>query len=206
MRPVAFWSVAIMLVGVAKSDAKDIPVRLTDTLTLEYRTDNENGESDDDNYYAVVNRLNLSANSKSLSTSVRVDSMAFHDSPAVWHRDDARIERLNVTYRIGKYKLQVGDFYQQLGRGIVLALRKVDEVGVDIGVRGGQIKYETRKHNMGVFAGRVNLINMDNFKQRFIEDTDDVLAGGPLPISWPQVPQAGYALLVPTESHQSCLS
>lgn len=34
----------------------------------------------------------------------------------------------------------VGDFYAQLGRGFVLALRKVDELGTDTTIRGGKVE------------------------------------------------------------------
>ncbi len=166
------------LITAGTASARDVPVRLTDTLIIQHHTDNKNGESNDDDYSAVLNRLNISATSGTLTTSARVDSMYFHDSPIDWHNDDARLERLSVRYKLGKWTLKLGDYYRQLGRGIALALRKVDEAGVDIGLRGGEASYSGSEHKLGLFAGRTNIVNIDALKQRFVEDPDDVLAGG----------------------------
>ena len=107
--------------------ARPASVRLTNTTVTEYRTDNENRDPTDDDYFSLINRLNLNGNSGPLSTALRVDSMLFAETDQSWHHDDARVERLKVQYRLGDWSIKVGDFYRQLGRGIVLNLRKVDE-------------------------------------------------------------------------------
>jgi hypothetical protein len=172
------WTLIVSLLTISVASAKDVPVRLSDTLIFQHYTDNKNGESNDDDYSVVINRLNLSATSDSLTTSARVDSMYFHDSPIDWHRDDARLERISLRYTLGNWTLKVGDYYRQLGRGIALALRKVDEAGLDIGLRGGEAAYSNAHHKLGVFVGRTNIVNIDKLKQRFVEDPEDILAGG----------------------------
>ena len=168
--------VASCLAGTAF--AKDVPVRLTDTLIFQHHSDNKNGEDNDDDFSLVLNRLNLSAASGTVTTSARIDSMFFHDSPIDWHHDDARVERVSLQYKLGNWTLKVGDYYRQLGRGIVLSLRKVDEAGLDIGLRGGEVSYRSSNHRFGTFAGRTNIVNIDKLKQRFVDDPNDVLAGG----------------------------
>jgi hypothetical protein len=155
-----------------------VPVQLTNTLITQYRTDNQNLDDTDDDYAAVINRLNLNANSGSLSTSARIDSMGFLDTHQPWHHNDARLERIKVQYKLGDWTLKVGDMYRQLGRGLLLNLRKVDEAGLDIILRGGEAAYASSKQYAGIFAGRTNIVNIDVLKQRFVDDPNDILAGG----------------------------
>lgn len=158
-------------------------VRLTDSLTIEYRSDNENGQTDDDNYGVIINRLNIQANADQLATSARIDVMKFIDTPpnsagSARFEDDARLERLRAQYTLGNWKLTLGDFYQQLGRGIMLSLRKVDELGLDLAIRGGQAAYGGENFDISAFVGRVNPAQLDVVSQRFVEDADDILTGG----------------------------
>ncbi|MGK0362145.1 MAG: hypothetical protein ACI9U2_004465, partial [Bradymonadia bacterium] len=85
-------------------------IRLTDSLTMEYRTDNENGQADDDDYGVIINRLNIQANADQLSTFARIDVMKFIDTPPIPEgsarfEDDARLERLRAQYTLGNWKL-----------------------------------------------------------------------------------------------------
>ncbi|MEE2755268.1 MAG: DUF6029 family protein [Myxococcota bacterium] len=158
--------------------ARPASVRLTNTTVTEFRTDNENLDPRDDNYGSVINRLNLNGNSGPIATSLRLDSMFFWDTDQPWHENDARVERLKVQYRLSDWTIKVGDIYRQLGRGIVLNLRKVDEAGLDVLLRGGEVAYSSNRQAAGVFAGRANIVNIDILNQRFVEDPEDILAGG----------------------------
>jgi len=173
---------ALMLSAPPQASAKDTMVRATNTLTTGFRIDNENDSETDDDYRSFLNRLNLVASEGGLSTNLRVDAMYFdnvHPDVEDAFADDGRIERATVGYQLGKWKLKVGDFYQQLGRGIALMLRKVDEVGLDLALRGGQLEYiERRKFKAGLFGGRTNTSNIDSVKQHFLADPEDILGGG----------------------------
>ena len=79
---------------------ESLSIRVTHSTTLEYRTDNANGESDDDEYGAAIERLNLAATTGRLSTQMRVDGMYFMDPPAAWNQNDARLERISIRYRL----------------------------------------------------------------------------------------------------------
>lgn len=175
-------------------------VRLTDSLTLEYRTDNENGQTGDDDYGAIINRLSIQASADQLTTFARIDTMKFVDTPTVPpgaadYGDSARLERLRVAYTLGDWKLTLGDFYQQLGRGIMLSLRKVDELGLDLAIRGGRVDYRGDIVELSTFVGRVNPAQLDQVSQRFVEDSDDLLTGGRLAVNTGFGPSIGALAL-----------
>lgn len=176
-------SLALSCLAPSVGFARGGGIRLTDSLTMEYRTDNENGQADDDDYGVIINRLNIQANADQLSTFARIDVMKFIDTPPIPEgsarfEDDARLERLRAQYTLGNWKLTAGDFYQQLGRGIMLSLRKVDELGLDLAIRGGRATYSGDDFDISGFVGRVNPAQLDVVSQRFVEDSDDILSGG----------------------------
>jgi hypothetical protein len=159
----------------AKSSTK---LSVTNTLSSEARTNNLNGDDSDDNYQALIDRLNLKLVYEDFTASGRMDLMGFRDAPSEDFTNDIRPERLTLQYRKKAIKLLAGDFYRQLGRGILLAIRKVDEAGLDLSLRGAQARYIGDIHRLSIFGGIVNPANLDSVSQKFIEDTKDILAGG----------------------------
>ncbi|MCA9525585.1 MAG: TlpA family protein disulfide reductase [Myxococcales bacterium] len=166
-------------------------VRVINSLTVQSRTVDVPGSALDPpvdgeqarTYQAILDRLNIQGSAGGLTTFARVDAMQFFDAPKLQPEqphfaDDARLERLRVRYTLGAWDLTAGDFFEQLGRGIVLSIRKVDELGVDLEIRGGRLAYDGEAVAASVFAGRVNPANLDIVSERFVEDTDDVMAGG----------------------------
>ncbi|MEO1269913.1 MAG: DUF6029 family protein [Myxococcota bacterium] len=160
-------------------DADDTNIRVINTTVVEYRADNRNGRTDDDNYGVGINRLNLLGSSGNISTALRLDGFYFlsEDKTERNFRDDARLERVTVNYTLGDWTLTAGDVYRQLGRGILLSVRKVAEVGQDTAVRGGQIEYDSYPHKVYAFVGRSNSINLDPVSQKFVTPRDDIIAG-----------------------------
>ncbi len=156
------------------------PVQVTNTLTGQYRlyrfTDAAR-DGEEHGYGLLLDRLNVVAGADGLDVAARVDTMYFFDPPTDEFHDDARIERLTLGYRWDDLQFQIGDFYRQLGRGILLSLRKEDEIGVDIALRGGQLGYTGDTHRASLFAGRTNPSNLDNVNEKFVRDPDDVIAG-----------------------------
>jgi hypothetical protein len=153
-------------------------VAVTDTLTVEHRTDNRNGFDNDDNYSALLNRLNLTGNAGDLATAVRIDSFYFVGADEDRYRNLTSLERINLRYRMGNLRMEFGDFYQQLGRGIALSLRKNDEAGLDVAIRGAALTWQDDLQRIHVFGGYVNPVNIDVVTQQFIEDTEDIALGG----------------------------
>jgi thiol-disulfide isomerase/thioredoxin len=156
-----------------KSEAS---VRVTNSLMVERRT------VDAGTYGLLTDRLNLQGAAGNLTTFARADTMVFQDAPSARFQDDARLERLRVRYRLGDWNLIAGDFFEQLGRGIMLSVRKVDELGVDLEIRGGRLEYDGKALGAMLFVGRMNPANLDIVSEQFVEDTDDVLAGGRLSV------------------------
>jgi hypothetical protein len=159
----------------------ELPLTATETLTVEYHIDNQNDQDDDDDYGIIVNRLNLSGTDGNITAALRIDStwFAFPDRDPVeeFVDDVARLERFSAQYRLGDWTLDAGDFYAQLGRGITFAIRKLPEVGLDVAIRGGHLEYASEDHEVSLFAGTTNPANLDSVAQRFVEDTEDIVAG-----------------------------
>jgi len=171
----ALAGVILALPGSAAAD--DVTISVVDTLTVEYRGDNQNSQSDDDDYGVLMNRLNLTGTVGDLSTQLRVDSNYFVEPPSEDYQQDTQLERITAGYRLGDWRLTAGDFYSQLGRGIVLSVRNLAEVGLDISLRGGQLVYRGDDHTWAAFAAIANPANFDSVSQKFVEDVDDVIVG-----------------------------
>jgi hypothetical protein len=166
-----------LLPNAAWAQSSNTRVSVTDTLQIEYRGDNRNTSTIDDNYGALINRLNLTGNAGNLASAIRVDSFGFQGADPQAYRNQARLERVNVRYGVGDFTLEFGDFYRQLGRGIVLSLRKVDEAGLDVSLQGGSVQYASDIQEIEVFVGRTNTSNIDAITQRYLDDVGDVLLG-----------------------------
>jgi hypothetical protein len=180
----AFLPVSVLVPATAAAD-DSVRVTVTDTMTAEYRVDNNNARDDDDDFGMLLNRLNLTGSDGAISTQLRLDTVYFPDGtlffpepPSDTFRDDVRLERLSVQYKLGKWKLRAGDFYRQVGRGIALSVRKADEAGLDVVLRGGEVGYRGDTQKVALFAGRTNPANIDTVNLSFIEDTDDIIVGG----------------------------
>ncbi len=186
MRNRTFLAAALAVAFVAvpgrtQAQDDDTSVSVTNTLQLEYRVDNKNKSDVDDDYGTILNRLNLSGNSGGISTQLRIDTTGFvfqPDEAGDAYQDDTRIERLTVQYDLDTWQLIGGDFYQQLGRGFALSIRKVDEVGLDVAIRGGKAQFDKGEHEGTLFAGESNPGNTDSVTQFFLEDPRDIFAGG----------------------------
>ena len=173
----------IFLVGLINplySAPNQFSLRFTDTLTLDQRTDNQNGQNNDDDYGVAINRFNFNGMIiPQWRFSGRFDTILFKNPPTSdFQSNYFRAERLNTIYRLNNLEFTAGDFYQQLGKGQLLALRKVDELGLDIALRGGKIRYNDRIHTLSGFGGIANVVNIDMVSQHFVEDKQDIITGG----------------------------
>jgi hypothetical protein len=177
----ALAAAIVVVPGRIQAQDDDTSVSVTNTLQLEYRLDNKNKNDLDDDYGTLLNRMNLSGNSGGISTQLRIDSTGFLAQPEAAgdaYQDDTRIERLTVQYDLDTWQLTGGDYYHLLGRGFALSVRKVDEVGLDIAIRGGKAQFDKGDHEGTLFAGESNPGNTDSVGQFFVEDARDIFAGG----------------------------
>lgn len=87
-------------------------------------------------------------------------------------------ERLSLRYQRGDITAEVGDFYQVFGRGLSLAFRKVDPIGLDTTLRGGRLEIDRGRLTARAFAGYSNPQNLDPISLSIFDDPSDLLAGG----------------------------
>lgn len=151
--------------------------QVTSVTIMEMRIDNENGANNDDNYGVIQERLSVNAGVGDVSTWARLDADIFLNKPTDQFEQNLRAERLGVAWRLGNFTLQGGDFFQQLGRGIALNLRKLTGAGVDVSLQGAKVAYLGDTHGFSIFGGRPNPANIDPVNQRFVEDPQDAMAG-----------------------------
>jgi hypothetical protein len=175
---VAWLVVGAALAGSCAARAEGAGANLTATTVGELRADNENGRDDDDNYGVLRERLNAGANAGELSGQLRLDGDLFALAPDETYQQNLQLERLSVSWAPGDWKVDAGDYQQQLGRGIVLSVRRINEAGVDLSIRGVRAALHRGAHDVTLFAGLSNPVNVDPINQRFVEDPNDLLAGG----------------------------
>ncbi len=174
MRYAALGLILLPCVATAQPTA----LRLDDRLALEGHVDNGNRLTDDDDYGAALERLIVTGNAGALTASVEIDAELFQGRPSAAYQDDARLERISVGYDLDDWQVTLGDLHRQLGRGIVLSLRKIDELGEDTTLQGGQLSLSLDDHEADLFAGRTNASQLDAVSQKHTEDPGDVIAGG----------------------------
>ena len=195
---------AALLLSTSSVSASDLRLTVTDTLFSEYRTaTGATGPLGEDLYYGiVVNRLNVVASAGALTASQRFDLVQFIDAPTSDYVSEVIPERFNLRYRAGDWRVMGGDFYRQLGRGIALAIRKVDELGLDVGLRGGEVSWSGDNAEVALFGGITNSVNIDSVNQKYIADPQDVIAGAQTEITVSdQVRLGAYGLYMqPKES------
>lgn len=103
-------------------------------------------------------------------------------------RDSIRIERVALELSRSWAPLSVqftaGDFYAQLGRGLVLALRKYDELGLDFALRGarGAVGLFDDRVTGTVMAGFTNINNIVPETEEFLADPRDRIGGAGLEV------------------------
>lgn len=149
-------------------------------------------------YGDLFNRLNIILSLWRIQAGLRIDTAAFLNTPA--RLDPNRIElggcgaacenrfenrwvsptgleKAFVTYADRNLELSLGDVYAVFGRGLVLSVRKVDELGIDTTILGGKIVYNPGRFKLVAVGGVSNIQNVDESTGRFQKDPFDVIAG-----------------------------
>lgn len=148
--------------------------------------------------FILRNRLNLKVAWDQLTVGVRLDSAWFSWKPAVgtqasqYQDDPLRLEEMFLSYRfklgdLGSLKLTVLDDYVSIGRGMALSLRKVDELGYDLNLRGLHLRWRHKLFQAAAHAGITNVVNVDSVEQKLVPDPNDVVFAGRVearPLRW----------------------
>lgn len=193
--------------GALEIDLGGRPLRLdfTESLYLNAHLDPGNGDPARAYYGELVNRLNVQASLSRWRLGLRLDSTLFVDAPYVGQRlakancpdcigtvseSDLRdrfqqtpwdrrkgLEKISLSYLGKELEATLGDYYAQLGRGLVLSLRKVDELGVDTTLFGAKVAWRKGPVSTMAFAGFTNIQNVDDTSGTYIRDPDDLIGG-----------------------------
>ena len=92
--------------------------------------------------------------------------------------------KLFVGYNQPGFDVTVGDFYAQLGRGIVLSVRKIDELAIDTTIRGAKLVFDKEigkaRFGLTLLGGQMNPLRFDEVSGRRLHG-----AGSPLFFGFP---------------------
>ncbi|HJL03603.1 MAG TPA: DUF6029 family protein [Polyangiaceae bacterium LLY-WYZ-15_(1-7)] len=167
---------------------------ITSTTVAQYRTDNFNrfdGSEDspynDDDFLALWERLEMAVQGEQFRLTARVDGFfsLFEDAcPESFERadcidDDLRLERFTAHVEHEGLTIDAVDSYAVLGRGIALSMRRVDILGVDTSLRGGQVAYDRDRVFVRVLGGAANPQNLDPQTLLIRREPVDRLRGSP---------------------------
>jgi hypothetical protein len=157
------------------------PVRLdvTETTIAAQHFAARSGESPlDQGYGDWLNRLNASLSWKRVTLGMRLDSSVYWLRPidgdlpsdllarasvdeASRYRDAIYPAKLWASYAAPGWEVTAGDAYAQFGRGLVLSMRKIDELGIDTTVRGGKVQFQSDPFAATLVAGLANPNRVD---------------------------------------------
>lgn len=162
---------------------KGSPVKLdvTETAIAAQRFEAREGEKpEDQGYFVFLNRLNATLGWRKLTLGLRLDSSAYAFRPEDRTFDDPQLKRnaivdgstryrdrfvyigkLWLTYKTEGLEATAGDSYVQFGRGLVLSLRKVDELGIDTTLFGGKVTFQKDPFALTLIAGVTNPTRID---------------------------------------------
>jgi hypothetical protein len=87
-------------------------------------------------------------------------------------------EKVALEYTGRSVEATIGDFYISVGRGMVLSLRKLDELGIDTTLQGARFVLHEGKLGATLAVGVTNIQNIDEATGRFAPDPFDLIAAG----------------------------
>lgn len=182
----------------------------TESLYVSWRGDPGNGDASSAYYGEGFNRLNASAAWRDWLFSTRLDSSGYVSAPqpgetlAKPHAPPGApvlpiretllrnryeqhpwdpwkgIEKISLSYQGRALEATLGDFYANFGRGLVLSVRKVDELGQDTTILGGKLTVRQGPFTGTALAGVTNIQNLDETTARYTQDPLDRLGAARL--------------------------
>ena len=142
---------------------------LTSTTRAQYRFDNFDANTTNDDFFSAWERLEGAMQGEELRIGARLDfflPLGESDCPDGADPNqcidsDIRLERFSVHWDHDAWTLDAVDSYAILGRGIALSFRRLDILGVDTALRGGQVAYDNDAIYFKALGGAVNPQNLD---------------------------------------------
>jgi hypothetical protein len=167
-------------VDLPKLDDSAVTLDVTETSIVAQRFNARSGEVENDQgYFSWLNRLNAVLAWKKLTLGVRLDSSVYALRPedrdfsdpqlksnaqkdgTTRYRDALYPAKVFLTYKGDGLEVTAGDAYVQFGRGLVLSMRKVDELGIDTTLFGGKIVATKDIFGLTLIAGLANPARVD---------------------------------------------
>jgi len=183
----ALFAACAVLVFLPRPCAAD--TSFTETMSFFWHGDNMDGFGYNDDYFDIKNRFNILFLGKMLETSLRIDTMTILDydgrtpeaPPGKKYSDDYRLERISgILKPVPGLQVTLGDTYAQIGNGILLSLRKIDEFGMEKALRGVKIDWSPSIVSLSLMGGVSNTNNVDQQDNYFLEDPMDRIAAAQL--------------------------
>lgn len=154
-----------------------ISMDVTETFLADWhaKLDDANRKDKAPNVIDLRNRLTVRLRRDSLTFGARLDAALFANPPSTQFQNDVRLEELYLKARLGAWRLTAGDDYASLGRGMALSLRKVDDLGFDVSLRGAHAVWKSKKVSARVHAGLTNVVNVDGVDEKLVPDPMDLI-------------------------------
>lgn len=185
-------------VDLPKVAGSPVKLDITETSIAAQRFAPREGELEQDQgYFVWLNRLNLVLGWKKLTLGARIDSSLYALRPedrysgtdpsirrglvndgATRYRDALYPAKLWLTYRNEGVEVTAGDSYVQFGRGLVLSMRKVDELGVDTTLFGAKIAIQRDPFGLTFVAGIANPARVDEPTGRALFPSSKIAPAG----------------------------
>jgi len=183
---------------------------LTESLYLNWHGDPGNGQPVYADFGELFSRFNVQLARGGWLFSTRLDSAAYASVPRVGDTlakpscadcppgriSDSRqlagrfpdrlwdqvrgVEKATLSWTGGGVEVAAGDSYVVLGRGLVLSLRKVDELGIDTTLTGARVAVRRGPVQAVAAAGWTNSRNVDQAEALYVPDPNDLLGGAGL--------------------------
>jgi hypothetical protein len=198
---------AIPAGAVELGEWRDDPLRLdvTNVTAVSQRflaRTNEGERVNDFGWGAGANRLNVALKWGAFTVGTRLDAAAYwlrpvdvQDSPSASLYNDTTTRFRNVIYPAKMWatwqesgvEVTGGDVYALMGRGLVLSMRKLDDLGVDTTLRGGKLALVKGKFSGTAVAGFANPSRIDDAtgSSLFVSDPVTMPAANPQAQTFP---------------------
>lgn len=189
------WSARARAVDLPVVDGAPVRLDVTETSIVAQHFNAREGEDPKDNGYGQwINRVNAAVAWKRWTVGVRLDSSLYWLRPAdrdprslypndtndqlkgdINNVDNDNTSRFRnsiypakiwATYQSKNIEATVGDAYVQFGRGLILSMRKIDDLGIDNTLRGGKFTYSNDPFGFTVVAGLANPSRVDEASGR----------------------------------------
>ena len=154
-----------------------IALAVTSTTIAGWHSDNDDGRPENDDYYELYERLNLTYGIDLYLAGLRLDTATFVGEPVTELEDRYTPEKVWVGRNGRILEATLGDAYVSFGRGLSLSLRKIDELGVDTTLRGAKLLLHGGAVSAQLVAGTPNPGNVDEASGRSIDDPYDLCGG-----------------------------